>query len=76
MPRANDDRKISDIKQDPDYEWEDGDDQALFDEGYQEGYERGYEDALLAIIRTCFNLHKIDLSKVDWAKEYGATKSN
>lgn len=67
----SDERTFAEKMNDPHYEWVDGDDAQLFEEGYQEGYEQGYQDALLAMVRTIFNLHKIDLSKVDWAKEYG-----
>ena len=66
---TSDEQSVHDKKNDPDYEWQDGDDQLLFDEGYQEGYESGYEDGLLAVMRTIMNLQKIDLSKVDWAQE-------
>lgn len=60
----DDDRPISEIKLDPDYEWQDGDDQALWDEAYQEGYEVGYHEALQAMVRSAMNLSTIDLSKV------------
>jgi hypothetical protein len=50
---------------------EDDLDQDLFDNGYQEGYETGYSDALFAIVRSIFNLNKIDLSSAitDWKKQ-------
>ena len=46
-------------------------DQSIYDEGYQNGYEAGYNTALLAIVRSIFNLNKIDLSGVvsDWQEE-------
>jgi len=36
-------KNIRQLQQDPDYEWQDGDDSALYDEGYYEGLMKAVE---------------------------------
>ena len=41
-----DNKTIFELQEEPGYEWKDGDDTALYDEGYDEGYKEGITKAI------------------------------
>ena len=56
---VRDNKTITELQADPDYEWRDGDDTALYDEGYQTGYYDGVIKSI-EIINSVRNTPDVD----------------
>lgn len=50
-------KTITQLQSEPDYEWQDGDDQALYDEGYYEGLMKAVE--IINSVRNTENVERV-----------------
>lgn len=54
-------KTISELQAEPDYEWEDGDDSALYDAGYEDGIKKATD-----IIESCLQQEQLDRVPSSW----------
>ena len=54
-------KTISELQAEPDYEWEDGDDSALYDAGYEDGIKKAID-----IIESCLQQEQLDRVPSSW----------
>lgn len=58
---VRDNKTITELQAEPDYEWRDGDDSALYDAGYEDGIKKATD-----IIESCLQQEQLDRVPSSW----------
>ena len=58
---VRDNKTITELQAEPDYEWQDGDDSALYDAGYEDGIKKATD-----IIESCLQQEQLDRVPSSW----------